>query len=111
MDSVRLWLLVVFCGVATYFWRALGVVFSGRLRTSSPWLDWVSCVAYAMLAGLTVRIILMPSGGLAQTFLSDRLLSSAIALVAYFATKRNLLVGSIVGVAVFSAAATVRSML
>lgn len=111
MDSIELWLLIVLCGAATYFWRGLGVVFSGRLRTESPWFDWVGCVAYAMLAGLTVRIILMPSGGLAQTFLTDRLLACAVALVAYFVTRRNLFVGSLVGAAVFTAASSLRSVL
>jgi len=109
MDSLQLWLLIVLCGLATYFWRALGVIFSGRLRTDSPWLEWVGCVAYAMIAGLTVRIILMPSGGLAQTFLADRLLACGVALVAYFATRRNLFVGSLVGVAAFSLAASLRT--
>lgn len=108
MDSPALWILIVLCGLATYFWRGLGVVFSGRLRTDSPWFEWVGCVAYAMLAGLTVRIVLMPTGPLAQTTLEDRLIACAAALVAYYGTGRNLFVGSMVGVVAFSLAAMLR---
>lgn len=110
MDSAALWLLIGLCALGTYFWRGLGVVFSGRLRTDSPWFEWVGCVAYAMLAGLTIRIVLMPSGALAETDLVDRVFSAAIALLAYYGTRRNLLIGAAVGVAVFSVATYLRGV-
>lgn len=87
-------LLILACGVGTYFWRGLGVLLSGRINTSSPAFIWVACVAYAMIAGLTVRLIVLPGGSLAASALGDRLLACVIALLVYFVlTRRNLFFG------------------
>ena len=50
-------LLIVACGLGTYLWRGLGLLISGRLRMDSAFFAWAGCVAYAMIAGLTARII------------------------------------------------------
>jgi len=87
-------LLVAICGAATYLWRGLGVVLSGRVRTESPVFTWVGCVAWAMIAGLTMRILLMPAGVLAETSLLDRAIGSAVAMLLYFVlSRRNLFLG------------------
>jgi branched-subunit amino acid transport protein len=87
-------LLVVLCGLGSYLWRALGVLFSGRIRTSGPAFTWVACVAYAMIAGLAVRLILLPGGTLAASALGDRLAACAVAMAVYFVfTRRNLFFG------------------
>jgi len=87
-------LLVVACGVGTYLWRGLGVAVSAKLSTDSELFAWVGCVAFAMLAGLVSRIVLIPSGALENTALWQRLAATAVALVVYFVvTKKNLLAG------------------
>ena len=87
-------LLVLACGAATYLWRGLGVTVSARIDPDSELFRWIGCVAFAMLAGLISRIVLMPSGMLEQTALWQRLVATAIALGAYFVlTRRNLFVG------------------
>src|SRR3546814_9582946 len=43
------YILVIVGGLATYFWRALGVALSGRIDADSRLFEWVACVAYAML--------------------------------------------------------------
>jgi branched-subunit amino acid transport protein len=91
-------LLVIACGLATYVWRALGVTLSGRLRTDSELFQWISCVAYAMIAALVSRIVFMPSGLAAQSALPERLVACAVALAAYYATRRNLFLGVGAGV-------------
>jgi len=103
VDSPALWGLIAVCGVATYLWRGLGVVFSGRIRTDSALFAWVGCVAYAMILGLSTRIILMPSGALAETLLSHRLVAAGVALGVYFGARRNLFLGTVAGVAAFAA--------
>jgi branched-subunit amino acid transport protein len=90
-------LLVVACGVATYLWRGLGMLVSDRVNMGSDFFVWAGCVAYALIAGLAVRIILLPTGTLAATPLPERLAACAIALVAYFAFRRNLFVGIAAG--------------
>lgn len=107
-DASELWLLLLACGAATYLWRGLGVLLSGRINPQSAMFEWVSCVAYALVAGLIARIIVMPSGLLAQTELLDRLLACAVAFMAYRLARRNMFVGLVCGVAFFIGAAYVR---
>jgi branched-subunit amino acid transport protein len=87
-------LLMAACAAATYPWRGVGVFLSRRLDTQGAAITWVSCVAYAMIAGLVARVLVMPTGVLAETTLLERALGTAAALLAYFwLTRRNLLVG------------------
>jgi branched-subunit amino acid transport protein len=108
-DATELWLLLLACSAATYLWRGLGVLLSGRINPQSAMFEWVSCVAYALVAGLIARIIVMPSGLLAQTALMDRLLACAVALVAYRLARRNMFAGLVCGVAFFIGAGYVRT--
>lgn len=103
--------LTLLCGLATYFWRAMAVLLSGRLTLDSELFRWVECVAYAMVAGLMMRIVLLPSGVLAASHTVDRVAGCLIALAAYRLCKRNLLAGMGAGVGFFICAAYVRQML
>ena len=97
---LELTLLVLACGLATYLWRGLGVALSGRLAVDSELFRWITCVAYAMVAGLVSRILVFPTGMLAQSLLAERLLGCGIALLVYYATRRNLFLGVGAGVLV-----------
>lgn len=110
-DATELWLLLLGCGAATYLWRGFGVLLSGRINPQSAMFEWVSCVAYALVAGLIARIIVAPSGLLAQTALTDRLLACAVAFVAYRLARRNMFAGMVCGVAFFVGAAYVRTVI
>jgi len=93
-------LLVLICSVITYAWRGLGVALAKGLDVNGELFRWVSCVAFAMIAGLMSRIILLPTGALAATGIAERLLATACALAAYFLlTRRNLFVGVTAGAA------------
>lgn len=112
MDAAtELWLLVLASAGATYIWRGLGVVLSGRIRVESELFNWVACVAYAMIAGLVMRILVMPTGLLAQSLLADRLLACGLALIAFYASRRNLFIGVITGVLAVIVAGQVRGLL
>lgn len=95
--SLQLALLILACGLATYLWRGLGVLLSGKFSASGEFFNWAGCVAYAMIAGLTVRILLMPTGTLADTPLWVRLIGCAAALAAYYFSRQNLLLGIAAG--------------
>ena len=97
LPTLYLILLVLACGLSTYVWRGLGVLLSGKVAADGAFFAWAGCVAYAMIAGLTVRIIVLPTGSLAATPLWARLLASAIALAVYFLCRRNLFVGITAG--------------
>lgn len=93
-----LWLLLALCGLATYLWRGAGVLVSSGIDAKSEAFTWVSCVAYAIIAGVVSRFLLMPTGTLAETTLLERALGSAAAALVYFRlTRRNLLAGIFAG--------------
>lgn len=91
------YLLVVVGGLATYFWRGLGVALSGRIDAGSHLFEWVACVAYAMLAGLIARMIILPNGPLAETAAADRIAGAVIALAIFFLSRRNIGLGVAAG--------------
>jgi branched-subunit amino acid transport protein len=100
-DVLAVSVLALACGLGTYLWRGLGVALSGRINPAGGFFVWVGCVAYSMVAGLVVRIILMPAGSLGHTLLEHRLAACAAALAAYFLARRNLLFGILVGLVLF----------
>jgi branched-subunit amino acid transport protein len=106
---LELALLVLACGLATYLWRGLGMLVSGRVRMDSEFFIWAGCVAYAMIAGLAVRILLLPTGTLAATPLPERLVACVIALVVYFVFRRNLFVGIAAGFVALVSLVAIRS--
>jgi branched-subunit amino acid transport protein len=88
------WVLLAICGLATYLWRGPGVLISAGIDANSAVFTWISCVAYAIIAGLVSRMLLMPTGVLAETTLLERGIGSAAALGAYFwVSGRNLFAG------------------
>jgi branched-subunit amino acid transport protein len=91
--------LLAVCALGTYVWRGLGVLLSGRIAVNGALFTWVTCVTYAMIAGLVMRIIVMPSGLLATSLVWHRLLACVLALIAYYAGRRNLLVAVAAGAA------------
>ncbi len=108
---MELLVLTLLCGLATYFWRAMAVLLSGKLTLDSELFRWVECVAYAMVAGLMMRIVLLPSGVLTASPMIDRIAGCVIALAVYRFLGRNLLASLGAGVGFFVAAAYVRPML
>ena len=94
---MNIWLAIAGAAVVTYASRGLGVLLSGRLNTDGPLFRWVSAVAYALLAALIARLIVLPLGPLQATTLPDRLVSAALALSVFFLTKRNLMLGVATG--------------
>jgi branched-subunit amino acid transport protein len=93
-----LWILLAACAAATYLWRGPGVLISAGIDPRSEVFTWVSCVAYAIIAGVVSRMLLMPTGALAETTLLERALGCAAGAVAYFwLTRRNLFAGVAAG--------------
>lgn len=94
------WAMIGASVLVCYFWRALGVALSNRLDEAGPLVRWVGCVAYAMLAATFARLIVLPSGALAEAPLDHRLLGCAAALAAFYLLRRSVLAGTASGVAV-----------
>lgn len=101
MSDSGLWGLLAISLLGTGIWRFAGVLLSGRIRPDSALFNWFYCVAYAMLAGLIMRMILLPESALAGTQLWHRLAAVALGLVVYFGLGRNILAGSFLGMGLF----------
>ena len=94
---------------ATYVWRGAGAALAQRIGVGGAAFEWFSCVAYAMLAALIARLILLPSGILNETPLADRVGATLFGLFLFFAFRRQIFIGTIGGLAAFVALAFVRA--
>jgi branched-subunit amino acid transport protein len=97
MQTETLWLIVLGCAAATFIWRALGVVVVKRIDAQGAFFQWITCVSYAMVAGLIFRMIIMPESDLAGVSLTNRIAAVAIAFAAYYLSKRRLVAGVVAG--------------
>ena len=97
MSTESLWLIVLGCGAATFVWRALGVVVVKRIDANGAIFQWLTCVSYAMVAGLIFRMIIMPESELANVSLPIRIAALVLAFVAYYLFKRRLVAGVVAG--------------
>jgi branched-subunit amino acid transport protein len=97
MRTETLWLIVLGCGAATFVWRFLGVVVVKRIDANGAIFQWISCVSYAMVAGLIFRMVIMPESELAGVSLPIRIAAVAIAFAAYFLFRRRLVAGVLAG--------------
>ena len=94
-------LLIVLSALATYAWRVLGVAIGARLGSDTALFHWLSCVAYALLAGLMARIVVFPAGILAESTLLSRALAMAAGFVVFFILGRHWLAATIVSSLLF----------
>ena len=97
MDELWPWLVMLTGAVVTYLPRALGVALSGRIDAESRLFEWIACVAYAILAALVARMIVLPSGPLVETALATRLLGVGVGVAVFFLLRRELLFGCLAG--------------
>lgn len=102
MNSDSLWVIVLACSAATFFWRFLGVLVVKKIDPEGALFRWVTCVSYAMVAGLIFRMIILPESELASVPLPIRVVAVAIAFGAYFLFRRMLLAGVLAGSASLS---------
>ncbi len=99
------WIFLLIAGfVANDAWRFLGVVFSGRLRETSPVFLYVRSVATALVAGVIGQLVIYPSGELAATTLQLRLFAVAVGFAAFRLARQNIFVGVAVGEVAFVSA-------
>ena len=101
MDNQSLWLLVGLAVVGTFSWRFLGVVIGDRIPKDSVWSIWINAVAYAMVAGVMMLLVVFPTGLVAASEMSWRLLA-LLAAVLIMMWTRNMVVAIFAAVLVFA---------
>ena len=75
-----LWIALLGACLGTYFCRAIGVLLSNSINQDSEIFRWLAAVTYAMVAALTIRLILMPLGLMATVPVWIRILICALAI-------------------------------
>jgi branched-subunit amino acid transport protein len=83
--------------LVTYLPRGLGVLAGRRIDPGSRLFRWFACVAYAMLAGLVARMIVLPIGALQGTSLVLRLGAVAVAIAVFLLCRRSVPLGVAAG--------------
>ncbi|MEQ8602306.1 MAG: AzlD domain-containing protein [Marivibrio sp.] len=102
-DPLPLWPLLALAVAATFVWRFAGVVVAGRVDVEGRFFAWIAAVAYAMVAGLMARVILMPRGDIAPETLWPRALALAIGFAVWKLSGKRLTWGLGAGVGAFAA--------
>ncbi len=101
--ALSLWTLLALAVAATFVWRLAGVFVAGRLREDGPLFAWVAAVAYAMVAGLMARILIMPRGDITLEGMGPRLAALAVAFAVWYLRGRSLTWGLAAGVGCYAA--------
>jgi branched-subunit amino acid transport protein len=95
------WAAVALAVLATFFWRCLGLFFSDRIDPDGLIMNWINAVAYAMVTAVLMLILVFPTGILATTTLTSRLLGFALGVLTILSFKK-LWLAIIVGLVVFA---------
>ena len=96
------YLLIIAVGfLPTEIWRILAVFLARGLSEDSEILAWVRAVAAALLTGVVANLVLSPTGALASVPLVGRVGGVAVGLVGFFAFRRSVLAGFLLGEAAF----------
>ncbi len=74
------WIALASACIGTYLCRAIGVMLAGKINQDSEIFRWLSAVTYAMVAALTIRLIVLPIGLLDTVPLWIRILICALSL-------------------------------
>ncbi|SSC73630.1 unnamed protein product [Ciceribacter sp. T2.26MG-112.2] len=105
MTAADLWpyAIILFAGwFATDLWRWLGVIAGNRLAEGSEALNWVRAVATALVMAVTAKLIVFPTGSLADSPLWLRLAAASLGFVAFLAAGQRVIVGVVVSLALLS---------
>ncbi len=92
------WLLLSVAFGAALLTRGAGVLLSGRVEPQTPIFDWFACVGQALVGGLMVRAIFLPTSVLAETPVLDRAIAVAVGFAVFFLSRQQLLAGTFAGV-------------
>ncbi|MGC6485266.1 MAG: AzlD domain-containing protein [Candidatus Puniceispirillales bacterium] len=100
----ELWLLVLLAFLGTFGWRLLGVVVGNRIDPESRFSIWINAVAYAMVSGVMMLIVVFPNGLVAETSLNARLAALVLAL-GVMVWRRDMVIAVMAGLAAYAAVA------
>ena len=83
-------LAILVTSLATFSSRFLGVITSEKIKENSKIFRWFNCLAYSTLAALIARIVIFPSGALAEVDYLVRFIVIFVSISIFYFTKKNL---------------------
>ena len=83
-------IVIIITSLATYLSRFLGVLSAEKIKETSKMFRWFNCLAYSTLAALIARIIIFPSGTLAEVDYLIRFIVVILSIGVFYLTKKNL---------------------
>ena len=86
--------------LATDLWRWIGVLAGNRLRDDSEALIWVKAVATALVAGVIGKLIIFPTGPLAEAPMLLRVSAAFAGWLAFLLASQKIYVGVLAAEAV-----------
>ena len=101
-NDPAIWSAIVIGALGTFVWRFLGVTIASRVRADSPLFIWIGCVAYAMVAGLMARVLLMPGGDMDLDAMMWRAAAFLVGFVTWFLTRKSVPFGLLGGVGAYA---------
>lgn len=94
------YLVIALAGwLATDIWRWLGVVAGNRLDEDSEGLQWVRAVATALVMAVTAKLVVFPTGTIADSPLWLRAGSVALGFTAFLLAGQRVIVCVVVALA------------
>lgn len=91
------YIVIIVAGfLATDIWRWLGVLVGNRLDEDSEALHWVRAVATALVMAVTAKLIVFPTGTLADSPLWLRLGAAGFGFAVFLLAGRRVVVGVVV---------------
>lgn len=104
LEEYWVYVLIAVAGfIATDFWRWLGVLAGNRLNEESEVLNWVRAVATALVMAVTAKLIVFPTGTLADSPLWLRLAAAGIGFAVFVTTGKKVAVGVLVPITILIA--------
>lgn len=98
-------LLIVIGFLPTEMWRTLAVFLSRGLSEGSQLIVWIRAVATALLTGVVTKLMLAPTGELANVPFWGRSGAIVVAFAAFFILRRSVIGAVLAGEIVVIAAA------
>ncbi|MDZ7602096.1 MAG: AzlD domain-containing protein [Hoeflea sp.] len=86
--------------LATDMWRWIGVLVGNRLEQDSAALTWVRAVATALLAAVIAKLIIYPTGELADVPLALRLVAVSVGFAVFLASGKRTWAGIVTALGV-----------
>ena len=96
------WIMLLVASSGIFVWRFLGVVLSSKIQKDSFFAKWINAIAFAMTTALMTRIIIFPTGALAETELIERIAPFLIGIIIFLFFPKKPIFGLAIGVFFFS---------